>query len=1058
MPQGRRSDAPDLFLSHNSRDKREVEALAYELLAEGIAPWLDLWELTPGEPWQPGLEHAIRESRAVAVCIGAHGLGAVQVPEVQLALDEAFQDESQLVIPIWLESAGTELELPRGFLQQRTWIDLRQDRSEGVRALVRALVGRPKNPRGGVPKIECPYRGLLPFYEEHARWFFGRSAHVTQLLKAVSDPLENGRPRLTTLVGASGSGKSSLALAGLVPAVRTGELDPEHEWRVLTLRPGPRPLHELALQLSRHVNHAHFPGLESLEKDLLTSPRTLCDQLELEAVRLDREPRFLLLIDQFEELFSQTESDTERDAFVATLLYAASAPGARCAVLVTLRADFMGRALSQTTLAPYLQDSLQLATPLTRAELTEAVRRPALMSGVRFPEGLVTTLVDAVEGQPGDLPLLQFALEELWKRRENEALTWSAYDAIGGVKGAIAKRADAVTDQLQQDGIVDDAALKELFGRLVQLGEGTPDTRRRVAKSELESVAPGEAIEALVKARLLRASRTNETDPTSQIDVAHEALIREWTRMREWIDEGRAGLRAQGEIRRAAYFWRHSERDPSDLWSGARLRRALELVDEHTLALSHEEHEFVEASRAADTALEEARQRRAWLAVGSAALVTLVAVGAAIFVAQQNRQLEEQSDYIATVLSKARGMAERLVFQVDQQLAPIAGASSARRDFLEATGELVDVLSKSSVATGDTELLRVRMVNHIRRGDVALLRDDLGVARAEYSAAIAIAERLAESDPGNSQWQRDLSVSHNKLGDLARAEGDLAAARSAFEAALAIAERLAGSDPGNSQWQRDLSVSHNKLGDLARAEGDLAAARSAFEADLAIAERLAESDPGNSQWQRDLSVSHNKLGDLARAEGDLAAARSAFEADLAIAERLAESDPGNSQWQRDLSVSHNKLGDLARAEGDLAAARSAFEAALAIAERLAGSDPGNSQWQRDLSISQNKLGDLARAEGDLAAARRAFEAALAIRVRLAESDPGNSQWQRDLSISHEKLGDLARAEGDLAAARRAFEAALAIAERLVEISPSHVRLRSERDALRSQLAALRGEE
>ncbi|QMW21727.1 tetratricopeptide repeat protein [Sandaracinobacteroides saxicola] len=292
------------------------------------------------------------------------------------------------------------------------------------------------------------------------------------------------------------------------------------------------------------------------------------------------------------------------------------------------------------------------------------------------------------------------------------------------------------------------------------------------------------------------------------------------------------------------------------------------------------------------------------------------------------------------------------------------------------------------------------------RGDIAVAEGDLPAARAAYAASLAIAERLAARDPGNSARQRDLSISHNKLGDIAVAEGDLPAARAAYAASLAIAERLAARDPGNSEWQRDLSVSHDRLGNIARAEGNLPAARAAYVASLAIRDRLAARDPGNSEWQRDLSVSHNKLGDIARAEGDLPAARAAYAADLAIAERLAARDPGNSEWQRDLSVSHERLGDIARAEGDLPAARAAYAAGLAIRESLAARDPGNSKWQRDLSVSHERLGDIAVAEGDLPAAFACYRRSLPIAQALAEKWPTNPGFAKDLAFTRQRLATL----------------------------------------------------
>ena len=191
-------------------------------------------------------------------------------------------------------------------------------------------------------------------------------------------------------------------------------------------------------------------------------------------------------------------------------------------------------------------------------------------------------------------------------------------------------------------------------------------------------------------------------------------------------------------------------------------------------------------------------------------------------------------------------------------------------------------------------------------GDFRVSRGELGPARSAYEEGTRIAERLAKADPGNAEWQRDLSVSYNKVGDVLKDQGNLPEALNAYRDSLAIAERLAKADPGNAGWQRDLSVSYNKVGDVLKEQGTLPEALNAYRDSLAIAERLAKADPGNAGWQRDLSVSYDRVGDVLMEQGTLPEALNAYRDSLAIAERLAKADPGNAGWQRDLSVSYIK--------------------------------------------------------------------------------------------------------------------------------------------------------
>ena len=250
---------------------------------------------------------------------------------------------------------------------------------------------------------------------------------------------------------------------------------------------------------------------------------------------------------------------------------------------------------------------------------------------------------------------------------------------------------------------------------------------------------------------------------------------------------------------------------------------------------------------------------------------------------------------------------------------------------------------------------RLRAAFTIEIGDILEAQGDLAGALDRYQAGLAIAERLADSDPSNSDWQRDLAGSHDQIGNILGTPRNLAGARDRYQAGVAISERLSDSDPSNSDWQRDLMVSHGQIGNILAIQGDLAGALDRYRKGLAIAERLSDSDPSNSQWQRDLWVSYNNIGDILGTQGDLAGALDRYRKGLAIVERLADSDPSNSDWQRDLWVSHTRIGDILAAQGDLAGAIAAHEQGLLIMQSLAARLPDHPEFQRALAASQSQL-------------------------------------------------------------------------------------------------------
>jgi len=378
-----------------------------------------------------------------------------------------------------------------------------------------------------------PYKGLRPFLEADASDFFGRAALVEELVHLVG--ADANRSGFLCVVGPSGSGKSSAMRAGLVPAIRLGVLPGSERWFVVEMHPGARPFEELAASLTRIAAHPTPGLLEELEQDDAGLLRAADEVLAGDGSEL------MLVIDQFEELFTLVDREDVRARFLAAVLRAATDDRSRVRIIVALRADFYDRALSYPGLAEVVKTRTVTVTPLNPAELERAVSGPAERVGMRVDPAVVAAVAADIGAHPTALPLLQYALTELFENRTHGTLTLDAYHRIGGISGALARRAEELYATLDDAG---KEATRQLFLRLVTLGdEGSEDTRRSVPRSELTSVeADTEAMEAAIDAFGSRRFLAFDRDPVSRaptVEVAHEALLREWGRLHGWIDAAR---------------------------------------------------------------------------------------------------------------------------------------------------------------------------------------------------------------------------------------------------------------------------------------------------------------------------------------------------------------------------------------------------------------------------------------------------------------------------------------------------------------------------------------
>jgi WD40 repeat protein/DNA-binding SARP family transcriptional activator len=453
--------------------------------------------------------------------------------------------------------------------------------------------------------IRNPYKGLRAFLEADAADFFGREAVTERLLQRLEE--DHASARFLAVVGPSGSGKSSVVRAGLVPALRRGALPGSERWYVIDLLPGAHPLRELESALLGVAVEPPPSLLDDLESDTLGLFHAA------DRVLPDPDAELVIVLDQLEELFTLVESEDERRHVLESIRAAADEPGSRMRFIATLRADFFDQPLSVRGFGQLLAEHTEPITPMAPEELERAIVAPADRAGLSVEPRLVAAMIADVVDRPGALPLLQFTLTELAERREDGVLTLAGYRKIGGVSGALARRAEHLYD-VQNDEARE--ACRQLFLRMVTLGEGTEDTRRRVRRSELAPLAVPLAMDGVIETfgryRLLSFDRDSKTrEPT--VEIAHEALLGGWSRLHDWVDEARDDIRAERRLAAAAAEWESNQRDPSFLLRGARLDGATAWIETSTLQPSAADRVYLDESlrvREAERAEEEARAAR----------------------------------------------------------------------------------------------------------------------------------------------------------------------------------------------------------------------------------------------------------------------------------------------------------------------------------------------------------------------------------------------------------------------------------------------------------------
>ncbi len=639
---------------------------AFHSAPDAVAATLDATRALAAESWPAGLHIKARFGvhTGEAERRGANYFG----PAINLAARLRSQADGGQVFVSSVTADLVARHLPAGC----SLVDLGPHRLAGVAAPERIQALKGPGVSTPLAGTECPYRGLLAFEPADRQFFFGREGVVCELIERLTPG------RLLAVVGASGSGKSSVLRAGIIAAVRAGEVMGIKRARLLT--PGAYP--------------DHTPG---------------------------EDPRELIVVDQFEELFTLCTDADLRLEFIDALL------GTACPVVIGVRADMYGRLGAHSELARAVAANQILLGAMTDDELERAVVEPAHLAGLRLEPGLVQLAVREVAGEPGALPLLSHALRATWERRDGRTLTVEGYRQSGGVGGAVAQTADELLHDMAA-GRRDLA--RGMFVRLTDLGDDTAATRRRVRIDELvpEGVSPevvGALLERLADARLVTLGE-------GTAEVAHEVLIREWPTLRGWLEEDRDGIRLHRQLGDAARMWEAGGREPSDLYRGPRLVAATDWVRTNRPELNAIERGFLDASaqeadRDRRTQLRANRRLRGLLAGAVALLAVAVLAGVVALVQRHHAQAQ-------ALTSDAERVGAEALVQKNLDLAMLYAVAGVKlQNRLATRGDLLEELQNNSFAmryirASDNQITSLAVNSS---GKLLAMGDSAGVVRFE---------------------------------------------------------------------------------------------------------------------------------------------------------------------------------------------------------------------------------------------------------------------------------------------------------------------------------------
>ena len=922
-----------------------------------------------------------------------------------------------------------------------------------------------------------PFRGLAAFGAKHAPVFFGRSRDITKAVDALKDAGERGTPFLL-VVGASGAGKSSLALAGLEPRLTAPGVVPSVDlWRVAVMRPGEHakgPVAGLAAAVFQKDEdlddddvgrHQALPEIATSDygtpeelgtlfahaDETCAKPivRALDRVAEAEAKESghDRAVRadLLIVVDQLDELFAGTVSDEERARF-AKLLSLLVATG-RVWVITTLRADLYERFLKEPDLlALKTKGATYDLAPPGAAEIDEIIHGPAEAAGLVYEtddtsgERLDERLIRDID-RPDMLPLLQFTLNFLFEKRvtaDGETkLTLKAYDELGGLAGAIDREGERAIAGLGKEERERLPRLLRQLAAPAHLAEGGTPTAAASGGLSIVSV-PFEAaaydppserlVRALVDARILLSSGG---EAKATIRLAHQRVLENWRRAKEIVAANAEFYRIRDDVEGLRRRWDKANKARDLLIpKGVPLAEAESIANRYPGELAPPTLAFIATSG------KRARFRQRL--VGASAVVFALLAAGATAAGVLALRAERQAQQNLAVAQRNFKVANELVTDIARGLRNVEGMNVASRK------KIFDEVSKTldravAEAPDDAELLGMQATmfeqfasTHMAEGEAKLAAES---SAKSLEIKLRIEEKLrlsggAGAGTASGRGQADVSSTLEQIGDLKLKAADDAGALAVYEQILANRRARAAEASGNADLKRDVAATLDTIGEVKQRAGDAPGAIAAYAEAAAIRREVAVLRPDNADVKREHAFALSDLAYAKKMAGDLGGATDDLVESLAVVQALAEADARNETYAADVAAVLVSIGDVGVLAGANDEALDAYEKSLKIRQKLADAAKDDPYRQRDLASSLSGIGDAKLAKGDREGALDAYVQGADIMRAVVAKEPGNMEWRRDLSVSLNRLGDVKRDSGDTSGALAAYEESLRIREAL----------------------------